>query len=218
MNVIEQTLETIKNQLLSDGRRLMTRKEAAETARNKVYANIVDLLPAGCVPEDVADAAQALFEQLEVALDCSPKLRVVTDEDFRSLISHYIMLTFKPSASVETIYQDLLDHSMTTITLDDVKTEVRYLLTDAGGWKDLYEAELTDGRNIIVEEVSADERATDEFISHINQHIVNTPVGGYEAEQSRVAITVGDKTFEFYDHAALMQSLLEGLQHLKTEL
>jgi hypothetical protein len=58
----------------------------------------------------------------------------------------------------------------------------------------------------------------DDFINHINQHIANQPVGGYDAEQSRVAITVGSKTFEFYDHAALMQSLLDSLEYLKTEL
>lgn len=65
----------------------------------------------------------------------------------------------------------------------------------------------------------ADKQLIDGFIDSLHQHIIKTPIGGYlSAEESQVIITVGKQSLVYYDHAALMQSLLDSLEHLKTEL
>jgi hypothetical protein len=131
MNVIDQTLETVRNCLLSEP------KVAAETVREQVYKSIVDILPAGCIPENVAEAAEKLFEQLVIAQNNSPKMRLIAEDDFKSLLSWNIMLNFNSTASVDTIYQDLIDRNMQSVTRADVEVEVEYLLTDAGCWREL---------------------------------------------------------------------------------
>ena len=66
---------------------------------------------------------------------------------------------------------------------------------------------------------SADIKAIDDFLEHMNKHITETPLGGYDTEEeSTVKITVGSKTIDLYDHAALIQSLMDALEHLKSEL
>lgn len=131
--ISDEVLKLITDQLNNE------RPTLPETVNKLTYQLVVDKLPAGCISEDVAEAAEALYRELRYANG-----KPISDDPACGLVN--------------------------------------------------------------------------DFINHINHHIANQPVGGYDAEQSRVAITVGGKTFEFYDHAALMQSLLDGLEYLKTEL
>ena len=56
------------------------------------------------------------------------------------------------------------------------------------------------------------------FERHINDYIGKMPIGGYtDREYSSVSITVGGQTLVTYDHAAMINGILEALRYFKAE-
>ena len=57
-----------------------------------------------------------------------------------------------------------------------------------------------------------------DFLAQLEDHVMFAPAGGYDTEESRVTITVGSKSLDFYDHAYLIGDLITTMRGLLTEI
>lgn len=160
-----------------------------------------------CGLQEETDCLEALkeIERIEATFEHEePNVRVCKDNTFNALVERNILLEYQSIITNEGILQDLHDRNMYDITKADVDSIVKQM-REEGFWKEL-------DHQHTAEEV-------DEFLRHINKHIAETPIGGYtDPTKSSVEIRVGYKSWHFYDHAALIQSIIDALEHLKTEM
>jgi deoxyxylulose-5-phosphate synthase len=125
----ELVIDYLKEQLM-----ISTRVDS-KTIQERTYTMIVDKLPAGCMPEDVATATAELYEKLlVVAMYEETPTRLVTASDFDGLIIDLIKVTFVNGTDIYTIYSEFVNRGYKSICHDDVMRAVCNLVIN-GDWE-----------------------------------------------------------------------------------
>ena len=97
----------------------------------RTYLRIVDKLPAGCMAEEIAEAASKLYDKLlEVEFYNDEPMKQLSTYELDGLLMNYIRHTFNRGVEMETVMSEFANCGYHSVTTEDVERCMAELLID----------------------------------------------------------------------------------------